>query len=221
MLKLAQIDKAYGAAGVLRKADLCCEAGEAVCIAGANAAGKTTLLSIAAGLLAPDSGHVECGETPGYVPQETALPPELTVREALSLWYAAAGRGGRELFSPDAAETALGLLPHARKRIGKLSGGLKKRASIACALAGRPRVLLLDEPFTALDLPSRAQILELLRALRSNGCALLFSSHDPSAVAALADRVLLLQGGSIAAEETLSGTEQERTSQVIALLSRV
>lgn len=219
MLKLTEIKKAFGNVDVLNGVSLTCAPGETVCIAGANGAGKTTLLSIAAGLVAADAGDVQCGGRIGYLSQEPALLSELSVKDNLILWYAAYHRAARTVFSQDAPETTLGLRPYARRKISKLSGGLRKRAAIACALVGEPAFLLMDEPFAALDLQSRAEMLELLCALKQQGKGLLLISHDPKAITALADRVVLLKNGLVLAEETILGEQEQRKKQVIELLS--
>lgn len=220
MLELSRIVKSFGSSRVLDGVNLKVDDGEAVCIAGANAAGKTTLLTIAAGMQKPDSGSVAAEGKLGYVPQEPALFGEMTVRDHLRLWYAANNLPGKLLFSASAPETLLGLHLHARKRVDRLSGGVRKRLSIACALVGDPPGLLLDEPFTALDLQTKTDILALLSDLKQRGKGLLFSSHDPSAVAAAADRVLLLRDGAISGEIRLAGEQEDRIAQVIALLSQ-
>ena len=220
MLELSRIVKSFGSSRVLDGVNLKVDDGEAVCIAGANAAGKTTLLTIAAGMQKPDSGSVAAEGKLGYVPQEPALFGEMTVRDHLRLWYAANNLPGKLLFSASAPETLLGLHLHARKRADRLSGGVRKRLSIACALAGDPPGLLLGEPFTALDLQTKTDILALLSDLKQRRKGLLFTSHDPSAVAAAADRVLLLRDGAISGEIRLVGEQEDRIAQVIALLSQ-
>ena len=220
MLELSRIVKSFGSSRVLDGVNLKVDDGEAVCIAGANAAGKTTLLTIAAGMQKPDSGSVAAEGKLGYVPQEPALFGEMTVRDHLRLWYAANNLPGKLLFSASAPETLLALHLHARKRVDRLSGGVSKRLSIACALSGDPPGLLLDEPFTALDLQTKTDILALLSDLKQRRKGLLFTSHDPSAVAAAADRVLLLRDGAISGEIRLAGEQEDRIAQVIALLSQ-
>lgn len=218
MLELVEIVKSYGAVRVLDKATLRCGRGDAICLAGANAAGKTTLLNIAAGLQKADSGSVALDGTVGYVQQETTLLDDLTVGENLQLWYAACGRPGRDVFGPDSVERRLGLDRFAKKRVNALSGGYKKRADIACALARDPDYLLMDEPFTALDLASRREITSLLRSLQAQGKGLLFSSHDPEAIAGAADAVAVLRDGAILRLEKLSGAPR-RGPQILELLT--
>ena len=122
MLELSRIVKSFGSSRVLDGVNLKVDDGEAVCIAGANAAGKTTLLTIAAGMQKPDSGSVAAEGKLGYVPQEPALFGEMTVRDHLRLWYAANNLPGKLLFSASAPETLLGLHLHARKRDRKSVG---------------------------------------------------------------------------------------------------
>lgn len=220
MLELAKIFKSYGSARVLDGASLRCERGQAVCLAGANAAGKTTLLTIAAGVQKADRGEVRCDGTVGYVPQETALLADLSVRDNLALWYAACSRPRSAMFSADSPERALGLCAFAGRRVSRLSGGVKKRAAIACALAARPDYLIMDEPFTALDVTGRADIAALLRGLKQRGAGLLFSSHDPSAIASVADVMVLLRGGRVDAPAALTGDEACRMVQAAEQLSR-
>ena len=119
MLELSRIVKSFGSSRVLDGVNLKVDDGEAVCIAGANAAGKTTLLTIAAGMQKPDSGSVAAEGKLGYVPQEPALFGEMTVRDHLRLWYAANNLPGKLLFSASAPETLLGLHLHARKRVDR------------------------------------------------------------------------------------------------------
>lgn len=220
VFSLTGIVKAYGGSQVLSGVDLELTPGRAVCIAGANATGKTTLLTIAAGLQKPDSGSVRAEGRVGFVPQESALLDDLTVNDNLALWYAANRRPAGELFGPRSAETALGLSAYRRRRVAKLSGGIKKRASISAALTGDPDWLLMDEPFAALDLQSRQEISALLAELKRRGKGLCFSSHDPAAIAACADCLLLLKGGGIARTQPLAGDEPSRTAAVLELLSQ-
>ena len=220
MFQLQGITKAYGPMQVLQGVDLELCPGEIACLAGANAAGKTTLLTIAAGLQKADGGRVLREEKLGYLPQESGLLEDLTVEENLALWYAANRSPKTALFAPRSPERALGLEPHRHKRVSRVSGGIKRRAGLAAALSGRPRWLLMDEPFTALDLQSRQAILSLLRTLRDDGAGILFSSHDPASIAACADRLLLLQEGRIQRQLPLSQVPvQERLACVIEILA--
>lgn len=221
MLELRKITKAFGGSPVLGGASLYCAPGEIICLVGANAAGKTTLLSIAAGLQKADGGQVLCQGRLGFVPQDCALLEELTVTDNLRLWYAAAGLDTSLLFASGTTEALLELSPYAGKRVSRLSGGIKKRTAIACALVCAPVCLLMDEPFTALDQTSRQAIVSLLKRLKQDGKSVLFSSHDPAAIADAADKVALLREGAIATVVPLERQEGSPVAQVISLLAQV
>lgn len=221
VLCLRGIKKSYGSRPVLAGIDLTVAPGEAVCVAGRNAQGKTTLLSIAAGMVKPDAGTVSAEGGAGFVPQEPALLAGLSVREHLLLWRAAFGEGGAGLFAEGRPERRLGLLEHAKKRAGALSGGLQKRLSVCCALAGNPRFLILDEPFAALDQEGGGALEDLLRDFVANDGGILMTSHDPGRIAAVAGRLLVLEQGRFLCEETLAQTldARARYRQVLEVLS--
>lgn len=219
MLKLYKLQKSFDRRRpVLREVTFSLESGAAICIAGRNATGKTTLLRLACGLMQPDTGTVCCNGKIAFVPQEPALLPELTVLDNLKLWYSAQGLEGPS-FVEDSLETQFGLLPFRKKRAGALSGGMKKRLSIATALVGSPDYLLLDEPFAALDAPGCRALASLLCRLKSQGIGILFTSHEPQQIAALADEVFLLQDGRLSKALTLGNIpEEQRESSVLTLL---
>lgn len=219
MLELRSVSKSYPGAGqVLREVSLRVEPGQALCLAGGNAEGKTTLLEIAAGLRRPDSGEVLRPTETALVPQRPAILGELTAADNLALWYAAAGRRERP-FSPGSPEEKLGLSPFARRRAGRLSGGMQRRLSIAAALCSRPGTLLLDEPFAALDAGGRTLVHAALADFVQAGGAVLFSSHEPQQIAALAGALVRLRGGTLEGPFPLTAPPgAKRTGQVLALL---
>lgn len=219
MLKLYKLQKSFDKGlPVLREITFSLAPGTAVCIAGRNATGKTTLLRLACGLIQPDAGTVCCNGKIAFVPQEPALLPELTVLDNLKLWYSAQGLDG-PAFAENSPETQFGLFPFRKKRAGALSGGMKKRLSIATALVGSPGYLLLDEPFAALDAPGCRELSSLLCHLKSQGTGILFTSHEPQQIAALADEVFLLQDGRLSEPLALGDMSAEkRQPRVLALL---
>ena len=222
MLNFSQITKQYGSLTVLKDVSLQVARGECVCVAGANSQGKTTLLSIGAGLLTPEKGRVAKDGGVGFVPQENALLEELSVRDNLLLWYSACRKKTSLCFREDSPEARLGLSSFAKQKISRLSGGMKKRASIAAALAGDPDYLLMDEPFAALDLESKEEISLLLRQLASQGKGILFSSHDPAQIAAAAQRLYVLRDAHIRQEACPDPalSLEERTRRIIELIGR-
>lgn len=207
-LELDQIEKRYKGKPVLRGVSMTAQAGSCVGILGRNGSGKSTLLNILAGVLAPDGGRAlwrgedllaaprERRRAVGYVPQGTPLFEELTALDNLRLWYDRASLK-RELAEGGVLKL-LDVDAFLRVRVSKMSGGMKKRLSIGCAMASRPEILLLDEASTALDLPCKAELMGYLKGLRAAGTTLLMATHDLQE-AAECDRLYLLADGTLSA----------------------
>ena len=203
LLELKGVRKAYGTTEVLGGIDLSIEKGEFVSIVGFSGSGKTTLLSILAGLLQPDSGSVLLNGVPVHEPgreravvfQNYSLLPWMTVDENVALgvdqafsdWPAERRRAHVEKY------VAMVKLTAARnKKPHELSGGMRQRVAVARALAMRPKVLLMDEPFAALDVQTRARMQDfLLDVWRDSGASVLFVTHHIDEAVALADRVVV------------------------------
>ncbi len=202
-LEVKGLCKAYGKHRVLRDVQLAAESGCCIGILGANGSGKSTLLSILAGVLKADGGSITLdgrdvmgdrafrGAMVGFVPQGTPLIPELTARDNLLLWYSP--RELKEELQGGVLEM-LGVGEFLSKRVSSLSGGMKKRLSIGCAIHKRPPVLLLDEPTAALDLACKQEIASYLDAYRRSGGILLLTTHEESELR-LCDRWLILKDG--------------------------
>jgi ABC-2 type transport system ATP-binding protein len=176
---------------------------------GPNGAGKTTLLHLVAGLLGPSSGQVMIGGQPawrnpgvyrqvGLVPEREAVPAYLSGHEFVLLNAVL-----QKLPDPDAATTAalatVDLTPNAHRPIGTYSKGMRQRAKLAAALVHDPPILLLDEPFNGLDPRQRLHMMGLLRDMARAGRTLLFSSHILEEVERVADAVLVIYAGRLAA----------------------
>lgn len=209
----------YGKKQVLKQVSFQAEAGTCTALIGANGCGKSTLLNILAGLRAPQQGTIAfdgCEAVGkegkelflsyiGYVPQENNLIPELTVKDNLLLWYQDKKALEQEL--ERGFLHMLGLQDMLTLRTGKLSGGMKKRVSIGCALAGNPSVLLLDEPNAALDLPGKADIRSYLSFYKEQGGTIIMATHEECDLE-LCEQVLCLKNGEChAIENTLRGQE--------------
>lgn len=171
MLELEKLQKSYRKNEVLRDVSITVKDGESVCFVGANGAGKSTLLKIIVGALKPDAGTILwngkavdgtfLSEHVGYVPQENPLFEDLTVKDNLELWYAN-DKASLQKDLEDGWLFYFGMHKIYKKPVKKLSGGMKKRLSICCALAGDPDVLVMDEPGAALDLMAKNEILRLM-----------------------------------------------------------
>jgi len=211
-LELCGIGKRFGRLSVLRGVELRVDAGEVVGLIGANGSGKTTLLNIAVGLLSPSEGERRLGGDPApevgleqrariaFVTHTTQLYPRLSARENMVLFAELRAAAGAEVAPIDPLLERLGLLHAADRMVGTFSRGMMQRLALARALAGRPQLLLLDEPFTALDRPGRERLAEVLVQERAAGLAVLLSSHDYDAVVAVTDRVVLLEDGRLRGE---------------------
>lgn len=216
-LTFEQVQRAYPTAGAasrrtlaLQDISLAVREGEFLGLLGPNGAGKTTLLRCAAGLLRPDAGTIRWfgRPSPNRLPAGVALVHDapsyyafLTVREAVE-YYAALHRvpAAERAAVVDRLLDAVQLGPHAHKRIAELSRGMTQRIGIAQALAGRPRLLLLDETLSGLDPITRRHVCEMLRSVVRGGCAVVLSTHDVATLERLADRVLVQHDGRMLAE---------------------
>ncbi|MEE3328426.1 MAG: ABC transporter ATP-binding protein [Myxococcota bacterium] len=210
LLQLTGVEKAYGPVTALRHVDLELSEGQTLSLLGPNGAGKSTLLRIAGGLAAPTRGRVEIQGKPhdrhavGYLGHATLLYPELTARENLIF-------AGRLYGVADPGQRAMQLLEEeglahvAHRRAGGFSRGMAQRLAIARARVHDPRLLLLDEPFTGLDVPAMEGLTRRLHDLRDQGQSWLLVTHDVKRAASLADSALLVIGGRIV--ESLQGGE--------------
>ena len=197
-MNINNIRKKYGKQLVLDGVNLEIEPGESVCIAGTNGCGKSTLLKIAAGVLKADGGSIDYGIDNahiGYVPQESPLIDELTVKDNLKFWFCAGGAKVEQMCS-EGYIGKLEISSYIDKRVSKLSGGMKKRASIACACGNNPDILIMDEPGASLDREFKAVIRDFVSAYTANGGIVLFSSHEDAEIT-MADRIVVLRDGKI------------------------
>ena len=202
-IEIRNLQKSYGRNRVLRDVNLTVESGCCVGILGANGCGKSTMLSILAGVQPADGGAFLCdgrdllkepkirSSALGYVPQGTPLIEELSARDNLLLWYSKAELQ-RQL--QDGVLQLLGIGEFLKVPVSKMSGGMKKRLSIGCAMAKQPAVLLLDEPTAALDLSCKQKIAQWLGQYRDAGGILLLTTHDALELA-LCDRWYILKEG--------------------------
>ncbi|MBT9514628.1 MAG: ATP-binding cassette domain-containing protein [Acidovorax sp.] len=195
-LHLRGLHHAYGPTPVLDGIDLHLPAGRTVALVGPSGCGKTTLLHLCAGLLAHQQGHIDNGFRQSAVMfQQPRLLPWMTTLDNIALGLKAQGlpRAGRHQRAA-AAALALGLAPPALAQFpAELSGGMQSRAALARALVLAPDLLLMDEPFGALDVGLRSQLHHLLLARQAaEGMAVLLITHDLMEAVRLADTVLVM-----------------------------
>ncbi|HEX2826571.1 MAG TPA: ATP-binding cassette domain-containing protein [Burkholderiales bacterium] len=212
-LHVAKLVKSYDGTNVVDGLDLTIEAGECFGLLGPNGAGKTTTLRLCLGLTEPDSGEIamlghdvpaharEARARIGVVPQLDNLDPDFTVRENLVVFgrYFGIARADLEARIPSLLEFA-GLTGREGSRIQALSGGMKRRLTLARALVNDPRLIFLDEPTTGLDPQARHLIWERLRKLTNEGRTILLTTHFMDEAERLCDRVAILDRGRKIAE---------------------
>lgn len=186
-IEIKNVSKAFGKRRILSGISFEAESGKCIGILGANGSGKSTLLSILAGVNSADTGEFLLDtenllkktslrqKCVGYVPQGTPLIEELTAKDNLLLWYK---KEDMEMELENGILMLLGIGEFLKTPVYKMSGGMKKRLSIGCAVSRRPSVLLLDEPMAALDIPCKKKISDYLKIFKSQGGITVMVTHD-------------------------------------------
>ena len=204
-MKIEQVKKSYKAKEILRDITLSADNGECIGLLGSNGSGKSTLLSILAGIIKGDGGKFiydgtdlllnpkRRAELVGYVPQSAPLLEELNAKDNLSLWYSPESLK-KELSGGVLA--MLGIGDFLKTPVYKMSGGMKKRLSIGCAVAHKPKILLLDEPSAALDLVCKESISEYLLNFKREGNIILLATHDVQELP-ICDSLYILKQGTL------------------------
>ena len=209
-IEVRRLRKSYGGIERLDGVSFSVDYGEVFGFLGTNGAGKTTTIEILEGYRARDGGEVSVlGADPahagrdwrnriGLVLQESELNPVYTVRETVAMF----ARYFRQPTDLDATIASAGLADKAGERVGRLSGGEKRRVDVAIGLVGDPEVLFLDEPTTGLDPAARRGMWALIEGLRRAGKTVFLTTHYMEEAQRLADRIVILQAGAIAAQGT-------------------
>ncbi len=207
-MEITHLSKSYhhGRQQILQDLSITARDGECIGILGNNGCGKSTLLSILAGVLKPDAGELLYHGRPytdsrqishlcGYVPQENPLIEELDAYDNLKLWYCDSRRSLQQELR-DGILALLGIPDFLHVKVRQMSGGMKKRLSIGCAMAEDPPILLLDEPGAALDLPCKEQIISYLQHCKKAGKIIWVATHELQEMA-ICDSLYVLQNGKL------------------------
>lgn len=207
MVRIENIHKSFGKKQVLNGCSFTADAGECIGIVGINGSGKSTLLSIIAGIRKADSGTAQiygkdilkapkhAAQYIGYIPQENPVFPDLSVKDNLMLWYSDSKISFEEA-STSGVIAMLGLNPVLKQKVKTLSEGMKKRLSIAMAVASDPPVIILDEPGAALDLPTKLAIRDYLRNFIMRKGTVILATHDEEELS-LCHKLFVMGGGTL------------------------
>ncbi len=210
-IQIEQVHKSFGSLQALKGVDLTIEQGEFFALLGPNGAGKSTLINLLAGLLRPTSGKLsvmghdvvtdyrQARSKLGVVPQELVFDPFFTVREMLRFQAGYFGLGKENDAWVDEVIESLGLADKAHTNMRRLSGGMKRRALIAQALAHKPPVVVLDEPTAGVDVELRQMLWEFIERLNREGHTIILTTHYLEEAETLCSRVAMLKQGEIVA----------------------
>ncbi|AIQ61239.1 ABC transporter ATP-binding protein [Paenibacillus borealis] len=223
LVVLNDVVKRYDSKLIVDHVNFSIQEGEIFGLLGPNGAGKSTTISMICGLLKADSGEInidglsakekplEVKKRIGLVPQELALYENMSATDNISFFGKLYGLRGKLL--KERIQEALeftGLSDRAKDKPSTFSGGMKRRLNIACAIMHRPRLIIMDEPTVGIDPQSRNHILESVKTLNKLGSTIVYTSHYMEEVAAVCDRVAIMDKGHIIA----CGTESELRERV-------
>ena len=211
-IRVQNLHKSFGENQAVRGVSFDVEPGEIFSLLGPNGAGKTTTISMLSCLLRPDEGDalimghsirteaMGVKSVLGVVPQEIALYEDLTARENLMFWGKMYGLRGSSLKARvNEVLEVIGLTERANERVGKYSGGMKRRVNIGVALLHKPKVVYMDEPTVGIDPQSRRNILDSVVALKNQGMTVLYTTHYMEEAQELSDHIAIMDHGQLIA----------------------
>lgn len=222
-VKIEGLTKKFGDVTAVDNISLAIDEGEIYGLLGPNGAGKSTTINILCGLLTMDKGSIEilgkdieknstyAKQNIGVVPQDIAIYEDLTSYENVKFFASLYGLKGAEL--KEKVEDALkyvGLLDKKKEYPKNFSGGMKRRLNIACAIAHRPKLIIMDEPTVGIDPQSRNHILQSVKKLNSLGCTIIYTTHYMEEVEAICGNIAIIDHGKVIAQ----GTKEELKSIV-------
>jgi ABC-2 type transport system ATP-binding protein len=214
-IEVDHLKKSFGDFQAVQDACFYADSGEVLSLLGPNGAGKSTTISMLSGLLAPTEGDAcimgysvirepeAAKRSLGVVPQDIALYPDLSARENLVFWGKMYGLRGAALRSRvDEVLEVIGLTDRQKDRVGKFSGGMKRRVNIGAALLHKPAVVIMDEPTVGIDPQSRRHILENVKELNQRGMTVLYTTHYMEEAAELSHHIAIMDQGKVIAYGT-------------------
>ncbi|QAA32383.1 ABC transporter ATP-binding protein [Clostridium manihotivorum] len=223
VITVKNLEKNYGAKRAVDGISFSVKDGEVLGLLGPNGAGKSTTINILSTILKADKGDIDVlgqrltsnaksiKQTLGVVPQDLAIYEEISAEKNISFFASLYGLKGNELKKQvKEALELVGLYDRRADKPKTFSGGMKRRLNIACAIAHRPKVIIMDEPTVGIDPQSRNHILESIKILKARGSAVIYSTHYMEEVEAIADRIIIINEGKIIAE----GTKEELKEKV-------
>ena len=209
------LHKDFGEVYAVKGVDFEVQQGEIFSLLGPNGAGKSTTISMISGLLEPNQGEVNVmghnilneplavKAAIGVVPQEIALYEDLSAKENLTFWGKMYGlRGSTLQRRVDEILEVIGLTDRQKGRVGKYSGGMKRRLNIGIALLHKPKVVIMDEPTVGIDPQSRRNILERVKELNKQGMTVLYTTHYMEEAQELSDHIAIMDHGKLIASGT-------------------
>lgn len=226
-IRINNISRHYGEVEALKNISLEIQKGELFGFIGPDGAGKTTLFRIIVTLLKPDSGNVkingldtikdykEIRKIVGYMPGRFSLYQDLTVEENLNFYASIFGTTVQENYHL-IKDIYSHIEPYKKRLAGKLSGGMKQKLALSCAMIHRPEILVLDEPTTGVDAVSRKEFWEMLKNLKESGITIIVSTPYMDE-AAKCDRVALIQQGKIMAIDQPDNIVKEFKSELLSI----
>ncbi len=228
-IEVKGLHKDFGDIPAVQGVDFNIQKGEIFSLLGPNGAGKSTIISILAGLLRPTQGEAfvmgnsvtkeleEAKKHVGFVPQDIALYEDLSARENLYFWGKMYGLRGQALRQRvDEILEVVGLTDRQKDRVGKYSGGMKRRINIGVALLHKPAVVFMDEPTVGIDPQSRRNILDSVKALNQQGMTVLYTTHYMEEAQELSDHIAIMDLGKVIA----IGTHNELV-KIVGELDRI
>ena len=209
-IEVLDLHKSFGENQAVQGVSFEVQQGEIFSLLGPNGAGKTTTISMLSCLLRPNDGDARVmghsirsdsmgvKSVLGVVPQDLALYEDLTARENLSFWGKMYGlRGSKLKLRVDEVLDVIGLRDRANERVGKYSGGMKRRVNIGVALLHKPQVIYMDEPTVGIDPQSRRNILDSVVALKNEGMTVLYTTHYMEEAQELSDHIAIMDHGKL------------------------